>query len=88
MSHSLCRVGTAALGKPAITALHEIRARTPLDIFGIDFDLLPDGRILFFETNSAMTLGMREQEDVPETLLSMRAAYRLFENPPPPARPN
>jgi hypothetical protein len=78
-----------ALGKPATTALHEIRARTPLDIFGIDFDLMPDGRILFFETNAAMNLGMRERDDVPETLLAMRAAYRrLFENPPPPARPN
>ena len=69
-----------------MTAPHEIRARTPLDIFGIDFDLMPDGRILFFETNAAMNLGMRE-DDVPETFLAMRAAYRrLFENPPPPAR--
>lgn len=77
-----------ALGKPAMTTLHEIRARTPLDVFGIDFDLLPDGRLLFFEANAAMGLHMREGEDLPETLLGMRTAYRrLFENPPPPPSP-
>lgn len=74
-----------ALGKPAMTTLREIRARTPLDVFGIDFDLLPDGRLLFFEANAAMGLHMREGEDLPETLLGMRAAYRrLFGNPPAP----
>lgn len=71
------------LGAPAMAALHEIANRIPLDIFGIDFDLMPDGRILFFEANAAMSLHMREQEDPPETLLAMRKAYgRLFENPP------
>lgn len=75
----------AALGKAAMTALHEIRRRTPLDIFGIDFDLLPDGRVLFFETNAAMHISMREGEDLPETIQAMRRAYRrLFENPPSP----
>jgi glutathione synthase/RimK-type ligase-like ATP-grasp enzyme len=77
-----------ALGKPAMAALHEIRARTPLDFFGIDFDLLPDGRLLFFETNAAMNFGMREKEDLPEIILAMRKAFcRLFENPPPPPSP-
>ena len=27
-----------------------------LDIFGIDFDVMPDGRILFFEANATMLL--------------------------------
>lgn len=72
-----------ALGKAAMTALHEIRRRTPLDIYGIDFDLLPDGRVLFFEANAAMHISMREGEDLPETIEAMRRAYRrLFENPP------
>ena len=44
-----------------MAALHEIRVRTPLDIFGIDFDLMPDSRILSFETSAAMNLGMRER---------------------------
>lgn len=73
-----------ALGKPAMEALREIRNRTPLDIYGIDFNLMPDGRILFFEANAAMHISMREREDLPETRLAMRKAYRrLFENPPP-----
>jgi glutathione synthase/RimK-type ligase-like ATP-grasp enzyme len=77
-----------ALGRPAMTALHEIRTRTPLDFFGIDFDLLPDGRILFFETNAAMNF-VWENEDLPEVILATKNAFRqLFENPPPPARPN
>jgi len=45
-----------------MAALHEIRVRTPPDIFGIDFDLMPDSRILSFETSAAMNLGMRERE--------------------------
>jgi hypothetical protein len=69
------------LGKPAMSALHEIGARTPLDFFGIDFDLLPDGRILFFETNAAMNFGLREREDLPEIIVAAKSAFRrLFEN--------
>ena len=52
---------TVLSGNPAMAALQEIRVRTPLDIFGIDFDLMPDSRILSFETNAAMNLGMRER---------------------------
>jgi tetratricopeptide (TPR) repeat protein/glutathione synthase/RimK-type ligase-like ATP-grasp enzyme len=74
-----------ALGKPVMAALHEIRARTPLDFFGIDFDLLPDGRILFFEANAAMNFSIQEKEDLPEIILAVRSAFRrLFENPPLP----
>ena len=73
-----------ALGKPAMDALREIRNRIPLDIYGIDFNLLPDGRIVFFEANAAMHISMREREDLLETRMAMRNAYRrLFENPPP-----
>jgi Flp pilus assembly protein TadD len=75
----------ATLGKPAMMALHEIRARTPLDYFGIDFDVLPDGRILFFEANASMYFGHREFEELPETIAAQKEAIRrLFENPPAP----
>jgi hypothetical protein len=50
LAQKILRNPEEALGKPAMAALHEIRARTPLDYFGIDFDLLPDGRILFFRS--------------------------------------
>jgi Tetratricopeptide repeat len=45
-----------ALGKPAMRALEAIRQKIPLDLYGIDFDLMPDGQVLFFEANAAMTI--------------------------------
>jgi hypothetical protein len=44
----------AALGADAYAALSKLPEATGLDFFGIDFTLLPDGRILFFEMNAAM----------------------------------
>jgi ribonucleotide monophosphatase NagD (HAD superfamily) len=44
----------AALGARAMAALMEIGKRLDLDYAGIDFSLLPDGRILFFEANATM----------------------------------
>ena len=37
-----------------MSALADIRAKIPLDVFGIDFDVLPNGKILFFEANASM----------------------------------
>jgi glutathione synthase/RimK-type ligase-like ATP-grasp enzyme/tetratricopeptide (TPR) repeat protein len=45
-----------ALGKPALLALEAVKQKIPLDLYGIDFDLMPDGRVLFFEANAAMTI--------------------------------
>jgi tetratricopeptide (TPR) repeat protein len=44
----------AVLGKGAWAALGAIGARLDLDFAGIDFGLLPDGRILVFEANATM----------------------------------
>ena len=46
----------AVLGDRAIGALHEIARRIDLDYAGIDFSLLPDGSLLFFEANATMLL--------------------------------
>lgn len=46
------------LGSSGIAALHEIVRRVPLDFYGIDFDLLPDGRLVFFEANASMNISM------------------------------
>lgn len=46
--------GLAALPPIAAAALLAIRARMPLDFFGVDFSLLPDGRVLLFEANATM----------------------------------
>jgi tetratricopeptide (TPR) repeat protein len=64
------------LGRPAMAALHEIRSRIPLDFYGIDFDVMPDGRVLFFEANAAMNLSLSDRAGREETRAAMRAALR------------
>lgn len=54
----------AALGCAAMQTLREIGARLDLDYAGIDFSLLPDGRVLVFEANPTM-LVHPEQADGP-----------------------
>lgn len=69
------------LGQVAMAALHEIRARVPLDFYGIDFDVLPDGRLVFFEANAAMSVGMGggKRKGVEPIRARMREAlHRLF----------
>jgi hypothetical protein len=44
------------LTEGAMQALRDLRKKIPLDIFGVDFDVAPDGRILFFEANASMYL--------------------------------
>ncbi|MBG1231817.1 ATP-grasp domain-containing protein [Aestuariivirga litoralis] len=36
--------------------LQNLCRKIPLDFFGVDFDVMPDGRLLFFEANAAMNL--------------------------------
>jgi glutathione synthase/RimK-type ligase-like ATP-grasp enzyme len=44
----------AALGASALAAIAEIGRRLDLDYCGVDFSLLPDGRVLLFEANATM----------------------------------
>jgi tetratricopeptide (TPR) repeat protein len=68
------------LGKPGMAALKEIRARIPLEFFGIDFDIMADGRLLFFEANAAMNISMTERKGREATRARMREALRhLFQ---------
>jgi tetratricopeptide (TPR) repeat protein len=46
----------AALGARALAALAAIGARLDLEYAGIDFSLLPDGRVLVFEANATMVV--------------------------------
>lgn len=52
------------VGAPALAALGEIGKTLDLDYAGIDFTLLPDGRVLVFEANATM-LVHRERNDGP-----------------------
>jgi len=46
--------GITAFPAPVRATLERIRARMPLDFFGIDFALLADDRVLLFEANATM----------------------------------
>jgi len=54
----------AFLGAPAMAAIREIGKRLDLDYCGLDFALMPDGRVLVFEANATM-LVHPEDEDSP-----------------------
>jgi glutathione synthase/RimK-type ligase-like ATP-grasp enzyme len=43
-----------ALGERAWRAIGQVGARLDLDYAGLDFSLLPDGRVLVFEANATM----------------------------------
>lgn len=69
------------LGEPGIAALQEIRRRIPLEFFGIDFDILRDGKLLFFEANAAMNISLSGQNQLQTPRVIMRDALRrLFES--------
>lgn len=44
------------LSERVLQTLHEIRRKMPLDIFGVDFDVGQDGRVVFYEANASMYL--------------------------------
>jgi hypothetical protein len=44
------------LGREAMAVLEAIGERLPLDIFGVDFDVDADGRVVFFEASPAMVV--------------------------------
>jgi tetratricopeptide (TPR) repeat protein len=50
----------AVLGERAMLALSTIARRLDLDFAGIDFALLPDGRIFVFEANATMLVHMQD----------------------------
>jgi hypothetical protein len=61
----ICKDPEATLGHAATQALRAIRERNPLDIFGIDFDVNADGRLVFYEANAAMNLFPNTPKDLP-----------------------
>jgi len=50
----------AVLGWSAMQTLRQIGARLELDFCGIDFSILPDGRLLVFEANATMLVHLEE----------------------------
>ncbi len=70
----------AAVGAKAATALTEIARRLDLDFGGIDYSVLPDGRVLVFEANANMSVYLpANPEDYPYKITYVRAILRAFE---------
>ncbi len=61
----ICKDPEAELGRVAVQALRAIRDRIPLDVFGIDFDVDRDGRLVFYEANATMNLLTTANKQVP-----------------------
>jgi lipoprotein NlpI len=53
------------LGETAMQLLRAVRDRIPTDVFGIDFDVDGDGRLIFYEANATMNLFSTAQKMVP-----------------------
>jgi glutathione synthase/RimK-type ligase-like ATP-grasp enzyme/Tfp pilus assembly protein PilF len=54
LDRQILREPNEVLTTGVMETLREIRKKIPLDIFGIDFDVMSDGTVLFFEANAAM----------------------------------
>ncbi len=51
---AICKDPKRELGAKVIKALGQIRSVVKLDCFGVDFDVMKDGRLLLFEANASM----------------------------------
>ncbi len=79
----ICIAPEAELGRAAMQSLRAIRKKNPLDIFGIDFDVDADGRIVFYEANATMNLFSTACKEVPnpkEADESLKLAFQRYFN--------
>jgi hypothetical protein len=68
------------LGSKAMAALTAIGQRLDLDYAGIDFSILPDGRVLVFEANATMLVHLRDSaEDFPYKHAAVPAIFTAFD---------
>jgi glutathione synthase/RimK-type ligase-like ATP-grasp enzyme len=56
MEDRICANPESELGRPVMESLQAIRERIPLEVFGIDFDVTGEGRVVFYEANATMNL--------------------------------
>jgi glutathione synthase/RimK-type ligase-like ATP-grasp enzyme len=77
----ICKDPERELGRPAVQSLRAIRERIPLDVLGIDFDVDPDGLVVFYEANATMNLFSTARKEVPypkEAEERLKAAFRSY----------
>ena len=61
----ICLDPETVLGRATLQALRVIHERTSLDVFGVDFDVDADGRLIFYEANATMNLFSSARKEVP-----------------------
>ena len=68
----------AHLGAEAMRTLEAIRDRIPLDMFGVDFEVDRDGRVVFFEAGASMSFHPVDRRRVPPDIrLPMEPLIRV-----------
>jgi hypothetical protein len=68
----------AHLGAAAMRTLEAIRDRIPLDMFGVDFDVDREGRVVFFEAGASMSFQPENLRSVPPDIrLPMEPYIRI-----------
>lgn len=65
---------------PSVIAIFEaVRARMPIDFFGMDFGVMPDGRLVLFEANATMNFfPLWEDPNFMYIQQCLRPAHRAF----------
>ena len=70
----------AVLGPEGLQAIEAIGRRLDLEYAGVDFTVLPDGRILVFEANATMLVHLHDSETLyPYKHLAVPALLRAFQ---------
>ncbi len=68
----------AHLGAAAMRTLEAIRDRIPLDMFGVDFEVDREGRVVFFEAGASMSFQPENLRSVPPDIrLPMEPYIRI-----------
>ncbi len=70
---------TGTLGDANMKRLDAIRDMIGLDFFGVDFTILPDGRLFIFECNAAMRHNYDHAHNFPYTRAHLDAVSNAFE---------
>lgn len=75
----ICLDPEAGLGRAAMQSLRAIRDQIPMDVFGMDFDVDADGRVVFYEANATMNLFTTAHKEVPNPKESNDALKLAFQ---------
>ncbi len=69
-----------ALGARALAAVKAIGKRMNLDYCGMDYSVLPDGRIVVFEANATMSVYLPDPQDFPYKQRHVNSIFAAFES--------